>query len=49
MDKKFAKKVFSAQIENYLAHLRLKRSVGRLDPVMLTIDDMGTPDPEFGI
>ena len=48
MDKKFARKTFEMEIENHLAQIRVSREINKLNPMQLTVNDMGVQDKEFG-
>ena len=49
LDKQFAKKAFSLEIEKHLAKLQIQRTVSKMSEMDLVINDMGVPDPEFGV
>lgn len=49
LDKKFASKIFSAEIENHLAKLKFNIEIQKLDPVRIMVNDDGTQDAEFGV
>lgn len=44
-----AKQSFLTELETYLADIRMRSSIEKLDKVNLVMDDLGKSDPLFGV